>query len=95
MEEVKKTKEYTIYKKRNERYCVKDADNKIINGADKIKILLEEKLIKAAAPKPAEPEAEAAAESTEAAAESAEDSPEDAPAEEATEEPKEEEKAAE
>jgi len=70
METVKKTAEYTIVKKRSGRYGVLGASGKWLNGDDKVKVLLAEKLIKAAAPKPAEPEpvAEEAAADTEAEA---------------------------
>lgn len=56
METVKKAETYTVYKKRNGRYGVKDAQGKWINGEEKVKILLTEKLIKAPEPKAAEPE---------------------------------------
>ena len=46
MELVKKTDNYTIYKKKSGRYAVKDKDKKYISDKDKEKILLEEKLIK-------------------------------------------------
>lgn len=59
MELVKKAETYTVYKKRNGRYGVKDAQGKWINGEEKVKILLAEKLIKAPEPKPAEPVEEA------------------------------------
>lgn len=72
MEEVKKTDQYIIYKKRNGRFGVRGNDRKWINGADKIKILVEHGLIKAAMPKAPEPEAAPEAE---------------APAQEATEAP--------
>ena len=67
MKVVKKAPEYTVYEKRSKRYAVMDSDKKWINGEDKIKILLEEKLIevKLPAPKAEEPE-EAAAEAKEA-----------------------------
>lgn len=60
METVKTTKEYTIVKKRNNRYGVKGANKKWINGEEKAKILATEGLIKLskAAPKAAEPAAE-------------------------------------
>lgn len=61
MELVKKTNEYSVFKKKNGRYGVKGAKNKWINGDEKIKILLKEGLIKAPAPKKA-PEPEAATE---------------------------------
>lgn len=69
MKEVKKTPEYTIYQKKSERYAVKGADKKWVNGEDKVKILLKEKLITAAKPKPVEEEAPAEAPAEDAAAE--------------------------
>lgn len=78
MKVVKKTAEYTIYQKRNERYSVKGADKKWVNGDDKVKILLAEELIKVTEPKVVEEEApaeEAAeAETAEAEAEAADES---------------------
>ena len=59
MELVKRTEEFSIFKKRNGRYGVKTAAGKWINGDEKIKILVGESLIKAAMPK-AEPVAEEA-----------------------------------
>lgn len=56
MESVKKTAEYEILKKRSGRYAVRNADRNWVSGDEKVKILLEEKLIKAAPPKKAEPE---------------------------------------
>lgn len=55
MELVKKTKEYTIFKKNNNRYGVKGPKGKWINKDEKENILLKEKLITKmkAAPKPA------------------------------------------
>jgi hypothetical protein len=55
---VKKTNEYIIYQKRSNRYAVKDANKRWLNGDDKIKILLAENLIKAPAPKAKEQPAE-------------------------------------
>lgn len=77
MEVVKKTKEFTVVKKRSGRYGVKNAQDKWVNGEEKVKILLAEGLIKAALPKVEEeaPAEEAAAEET----------TEEAPAEEAGE----------
>lgn len=56
MDTVKKTAEYEIVKKRSGRYGVRNADKKWLNGDEKVKILLAEKLIKAAPPKQPEPE---------------------------------------
>jgi hypothetical protein len=75
METVKKTAEYEIIKKRSGRYGVRNAEGKWVNGAEKVKILLAEKLIKAAPPK-TEPEPateEAPAEAPEESAEAAEE----------------------
>lgn len=59
MEVVKSTKLYTVFKKRNGRYGVKKTNGSWINGEEKVKILLDEGLIKVAEPKV---EAEAPAE---------------------------------
>ena len=65
MEVVKQTKDYTVYQKRSKRYAVKDSNKRWVNGDDKLKILLNEKLVKAPEPKPKEaPPAEEAAEET-------------------------------
>ncbi len=76
MKIVKKTAEYTIFQRGDERYAVKDANKAPVNGEEKVRILVEEGLVKAALPKVEEPAEEAA---EEAAAE-------EAPAEEAAEE---------
>ena len=67
MKAIKKTGDYTIFQKRNQRYAVKGADSKWINGEQKAKILLAEELIKlsvarAPAEEPVEEVAEQAAE---------------------------------
>ncbi len=65
MKLVKKTEQYSIYKRSDDRYAVKDANKNAVNGEEKTKILLAEELIKVttAAEAPAEePVAEAAAE---------------------------------
>lgn len=63
MKVVKKTDNYTIYSRRDGRYAVTGSDRKPVNGEDKVRILVEEGLLKVAAPAPkAEPEPEAAAE---------------------------------
>ena len=48
MKVLKKTETYTIYKKRSGRYAVEDALQKIVNGAEKINILIEAGIIKQA-----------------------------------------------
>lgn len=62
MKVVLKTDEYTIFQRRDERHAIKDADKSWINGDAKIAILLEHKLISAAAPKAPEPEPESTTE---------------------------------
>lgn len=59
MKTVKKTAEYTVYQRRDERYAVCDANGKMINGDDKVAILHKEALLKKPEPK-AEPAEEAA-----------------------------------
>lgn len=69
MEVVKKTSEYTIYKKRSGRFGVKNKQRKWVNGDEKVKVLLGESLIKVSAPKKKEEPAEEAAPAEESAAE--------------------------
>jgi hypothetical protein len=69
---VKKTADYRIYQRGDERYAVKDAFGRPINADDKVAILLKEGLVDA--PKVKAPEPEAPAEE-EAAAEDGEESP--------------------
>lgn len=85
MKVIAKTDEYTIYQKRSERYAIKDASHAWINGDQKTTILLEHKLIEAAAVKAPEPEV--VEEAVEAAAEAPEEAAAEAPAEEAAEAP--------
>lgn len=59
MKLVKSSAEYNIYQKRNNRYGVKSANRKWINGEAKVAILLAEGLVKAPATKAPEPEAAA------------------------------------
>ena len=54
MENVKTTKEFKIFKKRNGRFAVKSAQGKWVNGEDKVKVLSTEGLIKLSAPKKVE-----------------------------------------
>ena len=54
MAKKKAKSEYTIIQKRSGRYAVQGIDGKFINGEAKIEILLKEKKIKLAAPKPKE-----------------------------------------
>lgn len=72
MKLVKTTKQYSIYKRGDARYAVKDARKHPINGEAKAKILLEENLVTAVLPK--KPAVEAAGEQEPAAAVDAEPS---------------------
>ena len=93
MKLVKKTAEYSIYKRGDDRYAVKDANKQSVNAEEKVRILLAEGLITAAMPAEPAPEAEESAEEA-----SAEAVAEEAPAEDeapAGEEPAEDEPAAE
>ena len=96
MKLVKKTDDYSIYQRGDKRYAVEDAHKLPVNGDDKVRILVEEGLVKAAIPaKPEEPVAVEEASAEEAPAEEAA-APEEAVAEEpAAEEPAAEEPAAE
>lgn len=94
METVKKTDEYEIVKKRSGRYGVRGANKKWLNGDDKVKVLLAEKLIKAAPPKEKAPEpaaeaapAEPAADAAPAEAKAAPEAGDEQSAEEASAEP--------
>ncbi len=84
MEIVKQTDEYEIVKKRSGRYGVRGKNRKWVNGDEKVRILLAEKLIKA--PEPKAPEAEAPPEDV-PAEQAAEASAEEAPTEEAADAP--------
>ena len=66
MKLVKKTDEYTIFQRRDERYAVIDAQKRPVIGDGKVRILVAEELVKAAVPaaKPAEAESAAADEAS-------------------------------
>ena len=61
MKLIKKTAEYSVLERRDGRYAVKSSNGKMINGDDKVAILVTEKLVKAPEPKP-EPVEETSAE---------------------------------
>ena len=71
MKTIKKTAEYTIYQKRNNRYAVKGANANWLNGEEKVAILLAENLIKLTQPATPEVEAEAPADTAEETTEEA------------------------
>ena len=79
MKTIKKTAEYTIYQKRNNRYAVKGANANWLNGEEKVAILLAENLIKLTQPATPEVEAEAPDDTAE---ETTEETNEEASAEE-------------
>lgn len=87
MELVKKTDDFSIFKKKNNRFGVKNKSGKWINGDEKAKILLGASLIKISEPKKVEEPVVEEAAPVEAAAQEA--APAEATAEEApaTEEP--------
>ena len=96
MKLVRKTAEYKIFLRGDNRYAVQNANGKPVNGEEKVNILIAEELIKVTAPTEAAPDVEetvegVAAEATEEVApaeEPAEEEPaeEEAPAEEPAEE---------
>ena len=86
MKLVKKTDEYSIYQRGDDRYAVKDANKNAVNGDEKVRILVAAELVKVTLPAaPEEPAAEeAAVEDTAEVEAAAEEAPaEEAPAEEA------------
>ena len=92
MKLVRKTAEYKIFLRGDNRYAVQNANGKPVNGEEKVNILIAEELIKVVAPTEASPDVEetveevveeTAAEEEAAAEEPAE---EKAPAEEPAEE---------
>lgn len=66
---VKKTAEYSIYKRGDDRFAVKNAHRMPVNGDDKVAILLQQGLIEAPKTKAPEPAAEPEPEVAEAGAE--------------------------
>lgn len=83
MKLVKKTANYSIFQRGDERYAVKDARKAPVNGEEKVRILTSEGLVKVATPKAPAPVEEPAAD--EVVAEEAPAADEEAPAEEASE----------
>ncbi len=82
MKLVRKTAEYKIFLRGDNRYAVQNANGKPVNGEEKVNILIAEELIKVVAPTEASPDVEETVEEVveETAAE------EQAPAEEPAEE---------
>ena len=86
MKLVRKTAEYKIFLRGDNRYAVQNANGKPVNGEEKVNILIAEELIKVTAPTEASPDVEETVE--EVAEETAAEEPaeEEAPAEEPAEE---------
>ena len=80
MKLVRKTAEYKIFLRGDNRYAVQNTNGKPVNGEEKVNILIAEELIKVMAPTEAAPDVEEAAAEEEAPAE--EPAKEEAPAEE-------------
>ncbi len=58
MKLIKKTAEYKIFMRGDDRYAIQDASGKPVNGEEKVRILVEEDLIKVTLPSPEEEVAE-------------------------------------
>ena len=74
MKLIKKTAEYKIFMRGDDRYAVQDGSGKPVNGEEKVRILVEEELIKVTVPAPKEeaaPEVEEAASDADEAPEAA------------------------
>lgn len=54
MKQVKRSAEYVIFQRKDNRYAVRGANGKWINGDDKVAILIEAGLAKKPEPKPVE-----------------------------------------
>ena len=52
MKLIKKTAEYKIFMRGDDRYAVQDASGKPVNGEEKVRILVEEDMIKVTLPSP-------------------------------------------
>jgi hypothetical protein len=83
MKLVKKTADYKVYQRGDNRYAVQDRSGKPVNGEEKVRILLEESLITVVLPSPAAPEAEETADEAVVEATAEDTAAEEAPAEEA------------
>ena len=49
---IKKVAEYKIFMRGDDRYAIQDANGKPVNGEEKVRILVEEDLIKVTLPRP-------------------------------------------
>lgn len=85
MKLIKRTAEYKIFMRGDERFAVQDSNGKPVNGEEKVRILVEEELIKVTVPAPKEEAPEAAVAASDEAVEATADGAEEAPAEDAAE----------
>lgn len=85
MKLIKRTAEYKIFMRGDERFAVQDSNGKPVNGEEKVRILVEEELIKVTVPAPKEEAPEAAVAASDEAVEATADGSEEAPAEDAAE----------
>ena len=81
MKLIKRTAEYKIFMRGDERFAVQDSNGKPVNGEEKVRILVEEELIKVTVPAPKEEAPEAAVAASDKAVEATADGAEEAPAE--------------
>ena len=84
MKLIKKTADYKIFMRGDDRYAVQDASGKPVNGEEKVRILVEEELIKVTVPSPKDEAPEAVADD---AADSADEDAGEADAEDNAAEP--------
>ena len=87
MKLIKKTADYKIFMRGDDRYAVQDASGKPVNGEEKVRILVEEELIKVTVPNPKEEAPEAAEAVADDAADSADEDAGEAAADDNATEP--------
>ena len=85
MKLIKRTAEYKVFMRGDERFAVQDSNGKPVNGEEKVRILVEEELIKVTVPAPKEEAPKAAVAASDEAAEAIANVAEEAPAEDAAE----------
>ena len=87
MKLIKKTAEYKIFMRGDERYAVQDSSGKPLNGEEKVRVLVEEELIKVTVPGSTEEAPEARERPSHETVESIADDDEEAPTEDNPAEP--------
>ena len=85
MKLIKRTAEYKVFMRGDERFAVQDSNGKPVNGEEKVRILVEEELIKVTVPAPKEQAPKAAVAASDEAAEATANGAEEAPVEDAAE----------